>query len=313
MGPLPHGAPCVLYCNPVPPGRRDLLHRLIQMHSVELVDLAALVSTYTPTFLRLTKTLPQSELERYWTASKCRQDRWQLALLELKETRSRLIGATGSLHRFAQGMFEEIFTGEILVRVWTGVLAAFDARHGTDHAQPVAQSVLTGHLEVRCRTLSLLSTARELPLADLVELNRLRRLCERWTDLLLAEMSHELDLSGLAHERERMLDFVADVPRRTRGAYAETRRSLVRTSLHAAFVRPARLPAPNGDLNRQIAAGVLGCFQPELFDGAGVLRSAWVARLMAAVDDTETMLEDYLALANVTVRNKPGRRGLPRF
>ncbi|MEX2139516.1 MAG: hypothetical protein WD894_09665 [Pirellulales bacterium] len=283
------------------------------MHSADLVDLAALVATHTPSFLRLTKMLPQCELERYWTASKCRQDRWQLALLDLKDSRARLVGATGGLHRFAWGVFEEIFTGEILTRIWTGVLAAFDVQHGTDHAQPVAQSVLAGHLEVRCRTLSLLSTARELPLADLVELNRLRRLCERWTDLLLAEMAHGLDLSGLAHETERMLDFAADVPRRTRGAYAETRRSLVRTSLRAAFVRPATLPAPNGDLNRQIAAGVLGCFQPELFDGAGVLHSAWVARLMAAADDAETMLEDYLAMASVAVRDKPGRRGLPRF
>lgn len=283
------------------------------MHSVELVDLAALVATHTASFLRLTKKLPQRELERYWTASKCRQDRWQLALVELKDCRSRLIGVTGGLQRFAWGTFEEIFTGEILTRVWTGVLAAFDARHGTDHAEPVARSVLAGHLEVRCRALSLLSTARELPLADLVELNRLRRLCERWTDLLLAEIAHGLDLSALAHDAERMLDFAADVPRSTRGAYAETRRSLVRTSLRAAFVRPATVPAPNSDLNRQIAAGVLGSFQPELFDGAGVLRSAWVSRLLSAADDAEMMLEDYLASAQVTVRDKPGRRGLPRF
>ncbi len=283
------------------------------MHSVELVDLAALVATYAPSFLRLTRGLPQSELERYWTASKCRQDRWQLALLELKESRSRLIGPTGTLHRYAWGMFEEIFTGEVLARVWTGVLSGFDARHQTDHAQPIAQSVLAGQLEVRCRTLSLLSTARELPLTALVELNRLRRLCERWTDLLLAEIALGGDLSSLAHEPERLRDFAADVPRRTRGAYAETRRSLVRTAVRAAFVRPAPLPAPNSDLNRQIAAGVLGCFQPELFDGAGALRSAWLARLMAAADDTETMMDDYLTTANVTVREKPGRHGLRRF
>jgi hypothetical protein len=283
------------------------------MHTVELVDLAALVATHSAAFLRLTKELPQLELERYWTASKCRQDRWQITLLDLKESRASLIGASGGLHRFALSMFEEIFTGEILTRIWAGVLSAFDARHGTDHAQPVAQSVLAGHLEVRCRTLSLLSTARELPLADLVELNRLRRLCERWTDLLLAEMAHGFDLSGLAHEPDRMRDFAADVPRRTRGPYAETRRSLVRTSVRAAFLRPTLLPAPNGDLNRKIAAGVLGCFQPELFDGVGGLRSAWASRLMTSADDAELMLEDYLAMADVTVRDKPGRKGLPRF
>jgi hypothetical protein len=283
------------------------------MHSVELVDLAALVATHASSFLRLTRQLPQAELERYWTASKCRQDRWQLALSELKESRSQLIGPTGNLHRYAWGTFEEIFTGEILARVWTGVLSSFDARHQTDYAQPVAQSVLAGQLEVRYRTLTLLSTARALPLAALVELNRLRRLCERWTDLLVDEMSHGGDLAPLAHESERLRDFAADVPRRTRGTYAETRRSLVRTAVRAAFVRPSALPAPNCDLNHQIAAGVLGCFQPELFDGTGALRSAWEVRLMATADDAETMMEDYLAMANTTVREKPGRGGLRRF
>jgi hypothetical protein len=283
------------------------------MHSIELIDLAALVSIHAPALVRLSKNLPDSELERYWTASKCRQDRWQLALLELKESRQQLIGATGGLHRFALGVFEEILTGEILARVWCGVLAAFDARRGVDHAEPVARSVLVGHLEVRCRTLSLLSTAREIPLGGLAELNRQRRLCERWTDLLLAEFAHQTDLSALAHEPERLREFAVDVPREAGGGYSRMRQALVQTSLRSTFHRPAPLPAPNSDLNRQIAAGVLGCFQPELFDGAAVLRSVWVSRLLTAADDAELILADYLGAADFNVRHKPGRRGLPRF
>jgi hypothetical protein len=283
------------------------------MHSAELVELAALVAIDAPALVRLTKNLPDAELERYWTASKCRQDRWQLALLAFKESRQQLIGATGGLHRFALGMFEEILTGEILARVWCGVLAACDARHGVDHAEPVARSVLVGHLEVRCRTLTLLSTSREIPLGGLSELNRLRRICERWTDLFLAELAHYADLSSLAHEQARMREFAADVPRDSGGGYSRMRHALLRSSLRSAFHRPEPLPAPNSDLNRQIAAGVLGCFQPELFDGAGVLRSAWAARLMVAADDAELMLADYLAPAGVNLRDKPGRRGLRRF
>jgi hypothetical protein len=283
------------------------------MHSAELVDLAALVSIHAPALLRLTKSLPDAELERYWTASKCRQDRWQLALLALKESRQPLIGATGGLHRFALAMFEEIFTGEILSRVWCGILAAFDARRGGDHAEPVGRSVLVGHLEVRCRTLGLLTTSREIPLGGLIELNRLRRLCERWTDLLLAEMAHYGDVSSLAHEAARMREFAVDVPRDAGSGYSRMRHALLQSSLRGAFHRHAALPAPNSDLNRQIAAGVLGCFQPEQFDGAGVLRSAWAARLMAAADDAELMVASYLAPADFNLREKPGRRGLRRF
>ena len=283
------------------------------MHSAELVDLAALVSMHAPALVRLTRKLPDGELERYWTASKCRQDRWQLALVALKDSRQQLIGATGGLHRYALGIFEEIFTGEILARVWNGVLAAYDAHRGGDHAEPVARSVLVGHLEVRCRTLTFLTNAREIPLGGLAEINRLRRLCERWTDLLLAEICHQADLSALAHEPARMREFAADVPRDTSGQHTRMRHALVQASLAGAFHGRVTLPSPNGDLNRRIAAGVLGCFQPEVFDGAGVLRSAWATRLLAAADDAELMLADYLAPADVQLREAPGRRGLRRF
>jgi hypothetical protein len=126
-------------------------------------------------------------------------------------------------------------------------------------------------------------------------------------------MAHQADLSSLAHEPARMREFAADVPRDSGGGYARMRQALLQSSLRGAFHRPDPLPAPNSDLNRQIAAGVLGCFQPELFDGAGVLRSALAARLMAAADDAELMLADYLAGADVALREKPGRRGLRRF
>ena len=56
-----------------------------------------------------------------------------------------------------------------------------------------------------------------------------------------------------------------------------------------------RYPSPNDDLNRQIAAGILGCYQPELFDGSGVLHAAWASRLTTIVDDTETIVDEYLA------------------
>ena len=283
------------------------------MHSLELVELAGLVASNSRLFLRLSSVLPEAELERYWTASKCRVDRWQLKLLELKEGQTALLGPTGGLHRFAGAVLEEIFTGEILARVWVGLLGAYDAQNGTCDAEPIARSVLAGHLEVRCRALSLVSTARDLALGGLIEVNRVRRQCERWTDLLLAEMAHCGDMSSLAYDRERMLEFASDVPRVDTGRRARAQHLIMQTALRAAFGCRTLAHSPNGDLNRQIAAGVLGCFPPEIFDGMGLLRSAWSARLLSAADDAEAMLEDYLAMSNVTVRNKPGRGRLRRF
>jgi len=65
-------------------------------------------------------------------------------------------------------------------------------------------------------------------------------------------------------------------------------------------------------LNRQIAAGILGCYQPELFDGSGVLRAAWLSRLTTIVDDAETIVDDFLAASQGTPREKQKGR-LRRF
>jgi hypothetical protein len=231
----------------------------------------------------------------------------------MKDARTPLIGPAGKLHRVAAAIFDEIFRGEILARVWAGMLVAVDTQRRTEHAGPAARSVLSGHLEVRQRTLSLWSTTRQLPLGAIVELNRQRRMCERWTDLLLAEMAHAASVVEFAHDPVRMRDFAADVPQSPRGGYGRTRQALLQASLRAAFHPPAPGLAPNADLNRQIAAGVLGCFHPELFDGAGVLRSAWFARLLVAADDAEAMLDEYLGTAGATPAANRGRRRLPRF
>jgi hypothetical protein len=283
------------------------------MHAFELVELAALVAAHASPFLRLANELPPSELARYWTASKCRQDRWQLALADLKASKASLLGARGGIHCNARALFDEILTGEILARVWAGVLVAHDSCRRTDNSEPIARSVLAGHLEIRCRALSLLSSSRELPLGDRVNLDRLRRLCERWTDLLLAELAAYSGVRGLAHDSARMSDFAADVPPSAEGAYSAVRRSLLLTSLRAGYRRMATLPTPNSDLNAQIAAGIVGCFPSEMFDGSGALRSARVARLLAVADDTLIMVDDYLDANKPAGGCKLGRAGLWRF
>ena len=107
-----------------------------------------------------------------------------------------------------------------------------------------------------------------------------------------------------------MLDFKADVPRSGDPAFLNARRALVFAAVSAVFRQPAMLPSLNFDLNTQIAAGVLGCFQPELFDGSGVMRSAWIARLLAVADDAQTMVEDYLETSERAKERNSGRGGL---
>ncbi len=282
------------------------------MHAAELVDLAGVVASHASPLVGAAHSLPMIELERYWTASKCRIDRWGLALASANQQHSEFRECNSAAANLWP-LVEETLAGEMLARVWAAILAKHDLRRGTNDAEPIGRSVQLAHVEVRFRALSLLSDARQFPLADVVRLNRLRRQCERWTDVLLAQMSSIGDLASFAHDAERMRDY-ADGVRAAKQTHAEQLRwSVLLASMHEAFARSMRHHSPNVDLNRQIAAGILGCYQPELFDGSGVLRTAWLSRLTTVVDDAEMMVDDYITNTQTTVRTSEGSRRLPRF
>lgn len=89
-------------------------------------------------------------------------------------------------------LFEEILIAEIQCRVFTCLLEQTAGRETTKAAASVTRSVWLGHQEVRCQVLAWIAdgVGVGMPLAD--EVNRIRRRCERWSDLLLAKMGGDL-------------------------------------------------------------------------------------------------------------------------
>ena len=104
--------------------------------------------------MRGTRRLSASGVQQYWTESKCRLDRWFRSLAALR-TRSRRRGSDGGRGQWphVRGVLEEILTSEMLTRVWATVLCAFDRQQGTLEAEPIARSIMIGHLEARHRVL----------------------------------------------------------------------------------------------------------------------------------------------------------------
>ena len=89
-------------------------------------------------------------------------------------------------------LLEEILVAEIQCRVFTCLLEQTGGRETTKAAASVTRSVWLGHQEVRCQVLAWIAdgVGVGMPLAD--EVNRMRRRCERWSDLLLAKMGGDL-------------------------------------------------------------------------------------------------------------------------
>jgi hypothetical protein len=279
------------------------------MHARELVELSALVAAHGPLLIGQEASLPPCGIEQYWVASKSRLDRWNRAL---KQLATKAVGGGAADRLLVRGVCEEILTGEVLTRVWSAVLAAYDRRRGTEIAEPIARSVLLGHLEARHRVLTLLVSGPSIDAEEAVKLNRLRRRSERWIDLLVGRLAQQFAVSEFAIDPDRARQFAEELRRHGRQEGGRLAWSLIEASLRAAFRQGLLAASPNADLNAAIAASILSCFPAEVFDGTGMFPSAWLIRLTRITSDTQGLIADLLSLdegtpPDPTVGDKKGR------
>ena len=283
------------------------------MHARELVELAALLSAHGPALIQSSRRIPAGSIEQYWTASKIREDRWARSLRDFADRSDLDARHYRTRWPALRSVLEEILTAEVLTRVWTAVLCAHDRRRGTDEVEPVARSVMSGHMEARHRVLSLMVHGRGIDAEAALKLNRLRRRAERWTDLLVGHLAVMHDVSEFAVDPRRAEDFAADLHCSSSLQGGRHAWPLVMASLRAAFQRGLSPDSPNADLNARIAAAILSCYPPELFDSTGFLRSLWMTRLTNITEDTQEMIEELLALERPAAVGKAAGGHLRRF
>lgn len=283
------------------------------MQANELMELAAIVAAHGPVLVEGPTRLTAHSLEDYWTTAKIRLDRWTRALAAWSQPHRS--GSSNTLlpekHPPA-GLFEEVLTGEVLARVWTAVMCAYDRRRGQCEVEPLARSVLVGQLEARNRVLTLLLRGTFDPLES-QRLDQLRRRCERWTDLLLGGFGDKSQWNELAFEPHRAAEFAAEfappaAPLRLRPAW-----QLWLASLRATFRTSPTAPSPNAEINARIAATVIACFPPEVFDSTGLIRSLWFHRMQQTADDALGLLDQLLGPADppdasILLRNRSSSR-----
>lgn len=263
------------------------------MHARHLLELAALLAANGEILMRGETRLSRSGVGEYWTASKCRLDRWA------RTVKSGSAQPIRSPHWASPGprpplrpWLEEIITGEVLTRIWTAIVCGLERRTGLVEAEPVVRSVFLGHLEARHKTLRVLVSGRGISATDVAALNRLRRRTERWNDMLLGYLLPAVEISELAFSPGRTKDFADGLHYEKKQKWGQFAWPLVFSSLRAAFHSIGDVESPNADLNGRIAASVLSCFGPDLFDSTGRFQSVWQMRLTNTTNDTMGMLSE---------------------
>jgi hypothetical protein len=227
-------------------------------------------------------TLP---IHNYWSSSKCRLERWSWVIkdFQLRVHHSPAYRRVW-LWSIIEPVVEEIICAEVLTRVWTGVLYGVDRRHFPGEIEPIARSVLLGQMEARRRTLHLLVYGTSVRPRPSHRLNRLRRYCERWTDILLSFLWQHAPVCELAFEPDRTRLLSGDLHRSLRSR-RNLQRGMLISTLAATLDRGMFRPAANPDLNAKIAQSVLGCLGPELFHESGQLKSLEYLRLGESRDE----------------------------
>lgn len=266
------------------------------MHAHELIELGALAALHSGAIVRRARPLPPDFAARYWSAARCRFDRWVWSLREFAAAAGSSPALGETLWPLARPVLEEILASELLTRVWLGVVQAVERATGNDENVVIVRNVGTVHADARRRALQVLIHAQGIPAADLARLNRLRCHAERWTDLLLSLLTPYLDPSELAFDPERTKTLARSFPDANHPELASFWQLLL-VSLRTTFRAQLSGSAPCGDLNRHLAASILSCLHEELFDSAGLFRSLWLERLSAPSAESCGFVDQMIDLA----------------
>ena len=104
----------------------------------------------------------------------------------------------------------QLFASELLVRVWSTVLLGIDRETGRDDLSRIARNAVSGLLQVRHGVMSRLLQQPGSSSQRVAEIERMRRRCDRWADLLIGNLAGRRELFEFAFEVERARDFATE-------------------------------------------------------------------------------------------------------
>lgn len=234
-----------------------------------VTEVAALISAHSHLLIERPEPLSTTLLGDFYIQSRNRFNRWHRDLNDLASgvpirDPDHLIGLH-PVRPALQSITEQILINDILNRVWTVVAISVDRHRGDDRAQSLMNNVFRGHLTIRHQALSQCLSGESLTPAQLIEINRLRSLSERWSDLLCSMLMGKFDLWDYAYDKSRAQEFYRDRFDQDTMKPRSHVWTLILAGLRQSFPDDAGLGAPLHEDDRQIARALLSSFPP----GAG--------------------------------------------
>lgn len=212
-------------------------------------------------------------VQSFWSASRALQQRW---LAELTGVDEKLASGSADFETVTL----ELFLTELLTRVWATHWTILDRAHGQIDAERLLRNTLSGMGRVRREVLLLMVKNWQGPSAELVSrLDRFRRRCERWTDLLIAGPASVHGVWDFAVELERAQDFGLESWSRSAGETSPAS-LLVSAGLRVMFGTPFPTKCCQHAAFARLMSAALSTLPAAAFHDDGTLKPAgeWSAR-----------------------------------
>jgi hypothetical protein len=274
----------------------------------QTVEIAALISAYSPHMIERPVQLPKVAVEQFWESSQKRLKLW-LSAMSFYQRRSAEASPGERLQLWLElePTLEEIFVTEVLTRVWGAILTAVDEELHSHKYEAIARNVLIGHLDARKRALQLLVADSSVSLDQLNRVDQIRRRVERWTDLLLGHLVERYQVQDFAFDARRSREFGAQQLLQSSDRPREQVWTLVLVGLRMAFPTASVAEPPNELFQHQIIASILNCFPSDSFQPQGPFRSILEGRVSRGGNRPELLVSaDFFGAAapDLTVPKK---------
>ena len=164
-----------------------------------LVEVTALLSAHSRMLIEQPRPISNQLLGDYYIQSRNRFNRWMRDLNDIEND----VEIRDPLHRIglspvrpaAQSITEQILINDLVNRVWTVMLAAYDRHHHNRNIEQLVHNVYRGHLAVRHKALWVVClNSKSLLPTHVIHIDKLRSSTERWSDLLSCTLMAEYDL-----------------------------------------------------------------------------------------------------------------------
>jgi hypothetical protein len=274
------------------------------MNAQSLAEIGSWIAIHATTLVHGEPPQQTLAVKTYWTASKCRLQRWAGAL-KMFERDVELHDPDHDPWPAIEIVVQEILVSDLLTRIFSAAMVTHDVYHDSDELRGLAHGIHIGHIEAKNRALRIMLKGQAANEQAFENMNALRRRIERWTDLFLAQLPPCRESDVFAFDLSRLNDFRLE--NRLADSREKSRRQQVFSASLASDLKSLAIQFPaNPELNRQIAAGVISCFNSDRFDSFGLPKSANHVWMEKTHMDTQ-LLVDHLFDVELSSENRPGR------